>query len=352
MRGENTKRHWIIFDGDVDPEWAENLNSVLDDNKLLTLPNGERINIPSNVRIMFEVESLKYATLATVSRCGMVWFSEEVVSLPIIFHHYLMRLKEDDYDDNWKNMFEGSNENENKKPNEMMAKREQSQESVTRERCVAAIKKLFEGESSFAVNAIQAAENMKHVMEFTVIRVIEATFALIRKGITNVLEYDESHSESPMDDALLEKYMRRWVLVAFAWGVGGSLNLQRRGEYCAKVQSLNTEVNLPNFQPGTSLLEYGVSTDDAEWFLWKKRVPTGEIDPQRVTDADLIITTVDTIRHQEILCSWLSEHRPFILCGPPGSGKTMTLMSTLKALPDFEMVFVNFSSSTSPALLN
>jgi hypothetical protein len=31
---------------------------------------------------------------------------------------------------------------------------------------------------------------MHHVMEFTPIRVIEATMALIRKGISNVLEYN------------------------------------------------------------------------------------------------------------------------------------------------------------------
>ena len=82
----------------MDPEWAENLNSVLDDNKLLTLPNGERLAIPSNVRMIFEVETLKYATLATVSRCGMVWFSEETINDENIFYHFMERLKQDDYD--------------------------------------------------------------------------------------------------------------------------------------------------------------------------------------------------------------------------------------------------------------
>ena len=43
---------------------------------------------------MFEVEDLRYATLATVSRCGMVWFSEDVLSTEMIFENYLQRLRE------------------------------------------------------------------------------------------------------------------------------------------------------------------------------------------------------------------------------------------------------------------
>ncbi len=47
----------------------------------------------------------------------------------------------------------------------------------------------------------------------------------------------------------------------------------------------------------------------------------------------------------------MSEHKPLILCGPPGSGKTMTLEDTLRALPDLELVSLNFSSATTPELI-
>ena len=42
---------------------------------------------------MFEVQDLRYATLATVSRCGMVWFSEEVLSNQMIFDNFLLKLR-------------------------------------------------------------------------------------------------------------------------------------------------------------------------------------------------------------------------------------------------------------------
>lgn len=44
---------WLIFDGPVDTLWIESMNSVMDDNKILTLINGERISLPEQVEIMF-----------------------------------------------------------------------------------------------------------------------------------------------------------------------------------------------------------------------------------------------------------------------------------------------------------
>ena len=45
------------------------------------------------MRIIFEVQDLKFATLATVSRCGMVWFSDDVVSPEMIMDNYLRKLR-------------------------------------------------------------------------------------------------------------------------------------------------------------------------------------------------------------------------------------------------------------------
>lgn len=126
------------------------------------------------------------------------------------------------------------------------------------------------------------------------------------------------------------------------------MNLQTRTEFSNELRNY-TSIDMPS--DDAALLDYEVRVDDQSWHLWKKSVPNVQIDPAKVTDASVVISTVDTTRHQAVLCSWLAEHRPFILCGPPGSGKTMTLMATLKMVSDMEMIFINFSSGTRPDLI-
>ncbi|RIA96574.1 dynein heavy chain [Glomus cerebriforme] len=342
VRGESSKRHWIIFDGDVDPEWVENLNSVLDDNKLLTLPNGERLSLPPNVRIMFEVENLKYATLATVSRCGMVWFSEEVLTLKMIYNNYLETLKSLPLDDN---------EEENSTARRAEAGAEESvSPHLTTQREVAQILSKHMTDDGFVTRTLEHAEKLDHIMDFTKMRVLNTLFSLMNKTVRNVIEYNVQHPDFPMSTEHLESYVTKRLVVGVIWSFSGDAKLDLRAQLGDFVRGIAV-IDLPPANPGSSIIDYDVQINNGEWVSWTTKVPTIEIETHTVAEADVIIPTVDTVRHEEVLYSWLSEHKPLMLCGPPGSGKTMTLFSALRKLPDMEVVGLNFSSATTPELI-
>jgi dynein heavy chain len=71
------KPKWIILDGDLDANWIESMNSVMDDNKMLTLASNERIPLKPHMRLVFEIRDLRFATPATVSRAGILYISTD-----------------------------------------------------------------------------------------------------------------------------------------------------------------------------------------------------------------------------------------------------------------------------------
>jgi dynein heavy chain 1 len=335
LRGEEAKRHWIVFDGDVDPEWVENLNSVLDDNKLLTLPNGERLNLPPNVRIVFEVETLKYATLATVSRCGMVWFNDDTVTPDLMIENALETLKAKSFEDL---------DDDSGRPGQASTRTTETQKAL-----VETLGHLLR-RNEFVLKSLEAAQPYTHIMEFTVIRALGSLFGLLGKACRSVLEYNLQHSDFPLNPEQMEAFISKKLLLAVVWAFTGDCPTAERKKFGDRVSAL-TNLDLPTLGETDSLIDYDVVLPQAGWVSWQSQVPSIELNTHSVTQTDVIIPTVDTLRHEEVLYSWLAEHKPLLLCGPPGSGKTMTLFSALRKLPNMEVAGLNFSSATTPDLL-
>ncbi|KAI4543842.1 hypothetical protein MG293_006636 [Ovis ammon polii] len=81
LREQANLRHdgpkWIVLDGDIDPMWIESLNTVMDDNKVLTLASNERVALTPSMKLLFEIHHLRTATPATVSRAGILYVNPQ-----------------------------------------------------------------------------------------------------------------------------------------------------------------------------------------------------------------------------------------------------------------------------------
>ena len=90
---KDDKKKWILLDGPIDFMWVENLNSILDDNKKMSLPNGESIKMSDGMCILLETNHMRNVTPATVSRCGLIYLHRtETCNPKAIFNQWLRKL--------------------------------------------------------------------------------------------------------------------------------------------------------------------------------------------------------------------------------------------------------------------
>lgn len=284
------------------PEWAENLNSVLDDNKMLTLPSGERLSLPNNVRIILEVDSLAHTTPATVSRCGMVWFSDDNVTADMCLKHLLGTLASED----------------------LVGDRAPDQEVPGAQSLFLSTISPFivsdsDRTSPLVVDALDFALKEGHVMDPSRDRLLHTFKALLVQGISLAIEYDENHPDFPMTGEHMAKFAKRWLLHSLLWSFCGSSSWAVRKKF-SDMLLRTSGIVLPG-ETDHCLFDYRVRVDDGEYELWSDSVPRMEIESHRVAATDVVITTTDTVRHSDILGAWLGRRLPLVLCGPPGSGK-------------------------------
>lgn len=310
------------------------LFSVLDDNKLLTLPSGERLNIPDNLRIILEVDSLDQATPATVSRCGMVWFSKDVVTDDMCLKQMMNSLK--------KLNVLGGDASENVLPAqnsfldaiEPLVLSPSEEDSISRR-------------PSFVEEALEFSLSQTHIMPPTREKLVSTLKSLLIRGIQKALEYDENHPDFPISGEHMNNFATRWLLYSLLWSFSGSATWEVRG----KLGDFLLQRSGTSIPAGTNIADYRVRIEDGELELWSDSVPRVEIESHKVTATDVVITTTDTVRHTEVLGTWLESRMPLILCGPPGSGKTMTLTSVLQSMQNVVLANLNFSSGTTPEII-
>ncbi len=294
QKGESDRRHWIVFDGDVDPVWAENLNSVLDDNKLLTLPSGERLEIPENLRIILEVDSLEQATAATVSRCGMVWFSKDTLSLDMCLRNLFNSLRT--------HVIVGDTQSI---PVAQLSFLDAVETMI-----------LSDNTQSLVFDALEFSMVQEHIMAPTRERLLVSFKALLIQGIKQAIEYDENHPDYPISGDHLSNYAKRWTLHGLLWSFAGSSPWSIR-QKISDMLLIHSGSILPH-DGYQSIADYRVRVDDGELELWSDSVPRTEIESHKVVSSDIVVTTTDTVRHSDVLQAWLSSRMPLILCGPPG----------------------------------
>jgi hypothetical protein len=47
-----------------------------------------------------------------------------------------------------------------------------------------------------------------------------------------------------------------------------------------------------------------------EWVPWSAKVPPMEVETHKVASPDIVVPTLDTVRHEELLYTWLADHKP------------------------------------------
>ena len=227
---ESEERTWTVFDGPVDALWIENMNTVLDDNMTLCLSNGQRLKLRPQMRMLFEVNDLAVASPATVSRCGMVYMTQEDLSWRPFVKSWIETTFTDDIP--------------------------LDEEMRTH------LWETFDQTIDLGINKVR--ENLKEPIKTDNLQLV--------RGITNFLTVMIDPMKGFKGDNKQKKSdLDRLFAFSFTWGLGASLDEKSKDHFDTCVRDVFKAVQYPS---GFTAFDYFFDLKKSkDWVPWDNRVP-------------------------------------------------------------------------------
>ncbi|XP_060075174.1 dynein axonemal heavy chain 6-like [Ylistrum balloti] len=305
---DTTEDHqWVICDGPVDALWIENMNTVLDDNKMLCLANSERIKFTPFIHMLFEVQDLAVASPATVSRCGMVFIDPgELKWLPFV--------------QTWITNF-----SEKMKPE-------------TSEYLLELFKKYVESGLVFVHKKCTQAINQVDINKVSMLCKLLESLLFQRGG-----------PDLSMDPSKLNIIICTTFVFCYVWSIGGNLietNWDAFDSFCRNLFDDNGDAKLP---AGGDLWSCYMDFETRRMDNWEKIVPAFKYDKE-MPFFEMLVPTVDTVRFGYLLQKLLAVRFSVLFTGGTGVGKSVIargLLNNIAEKADYVPVFINFSAQTS-----
>jgi len=301
----DTNPKWVILDGDLDANWIESMNSVMDDNKLLTLASNERIPLKPHMKMIFEIRDLRFATPATVSRAGILYISDSAgTQWRSYVKSWIFQLKCDE------------------------------QKKID-------LQQLFD--KYVADTLFHCAKSFKHVVPQAEISMVMSMCKLLQ----NIIYHNEV------------KGLEYIFVFACIWCIGGGYIEKEGKDYKKEFSNWWKEKwKVIKFPGKGTVFDYYVDIENSKLDDWNK-MSTSDIISSIDTSKSIssyTIPTVDTISASYLMRQFIQINHCPILVGLAGCGKTQIIKGLLNELTDtpnsdYLQQIVNFNFYTDANLL-
>uniref|UniRef100_A0A3B3RIQ7 Dynein axonemal heavy chain 17 n=1 Tax=Paramormyrops kingsleyae TaxID=1676925 RepID=A0A3B3RIQ7_9TELE len=294
---------WIVLDGDIDPMWIESLNTVMDDNKVLTLASNERIPLNPTMRLVFEISHLRTATPATVSRAGILYINPA--------------------DLGW-----------NPPVSSWIDRREIQSEKAN-------LTILFDKYLPACLDTLRS--RFKKIIPVPEQSMVQMLCYLLECLLT------PEHTPPDCPKELYELYF----VFAAIWAFGGAMFQDQLLDYRVEFSKWwVTEFKTIKFPSQGTVFDYYIDPETKKFEPWSKMIPTFDFDAGVPLQACLVHTT-ETIRIRYFMDRLLERRRPVMLVGNAGTGKSVLVGDKLGSLDSEKYMIKNvpFNYYTTSAML-